>query len=53
LEQDIVEGEDEDHGRRNVVEGEDEYHGRRNKMSGSLNRISWKVKLKIMEGGTK
>jgi hypothetical protein len=34
---------------QDIVEGEDEYHGRRNKMIGSWNRISWKVKLKIME----
>jgi hypothetical protein len=26
---------------------------RRNKMSGGWNRISWKVKVNIMEGGTK
>jgi hypothetical protein len=35
------------------VEGETEDHGSRNKMSGSWNRISWKVKVNIMEGGTK
>jgi hypothetical protein len=35
------------------VEGEAEDHGRRNKMSGRWNRISWKVTLKIMEEGTK